>query len=102
MTATGVPAPGVPATGAIGLRAPRKEDPRLLRGRGRFGADFSARGQLWARVVRSPVAHGRLRAVDVSRARQAAGVAPRSQRLTCPAARAGRGSQSGWPCRTST
>jgi len=75
VTATGVPAPGVPATGAIGLRAPRKEDPRLLRGRGRFGADFSARGQLWARVVRSPVAHGRLRAVDVSRARQAAGVA---------------------------
>jgi carbon-monoxide dehydrogenase large subunit/6-hydroxypseudooxynicotine dehydrogenase subunit gamma len=61
--------------GAIGLRAPRKEDPRLLRGRGRFGADFSARGQLWARVVRSPVAHGRLRAVDVSRARRAAGVA---------------------------
>jgi aerobic carbon-monoxide dehydrogenase large subunit len=60
---------------AIGLRVPRKEDPRLLRGMGRFGADFSARGQLWARVVRSPEAHGRLRAVDVSRARQAAGVA---------------------------
>src|SRR6185312_14419675 len=64
-----------PGVGAIGLRAPRKEDPRLLHGRGRFGADFSARGQLWARVVRSPVAHGRLRAVDVSRARRAAGVA---------------------------
>ena len=60
---------------AIGRSVPRKEDPRLLRGRGRFGADFSARGQLWARVVRSPVAHGRLRAVDVSRARRAAGVA---------------------------
>ena len=75
MSPTGVGAPGVPATGAIGVRAPRKEDPRLLRGRGRFGADFSARGQLWARVVRSPVAHGRLRAVDVSWARQAAGVA---------------------------
>ena len=75
MSATGVGAPGVPATGAIGVRAPRKEDPRLLRGRGRFGADFSARGQLWARVVRSPVAHGRLREVDMSRARQAAGVA---------------------------
>jgi carbon-monoxide dehydrogenase large subunit/6-hydroxypseudooxynicotine dehydrogenase subunit gamma len=60
---------------AIGARVPRKEDPRLLRGLGRFGADFSARGQLWARVVRSPEAHGRLRTVDVSRARQAAGVA---------------------------
>jgi carbon-monoxide dehydrogenase large subunit/6-hydroxypseudooxynicotine dehydrogenase subunit gamma len=64
----------VPATGAIGLRAPRKEDPRLLRGRGRFGADFSARGQLWARVVRSPVAHGRLRAVGTTRAARAGGV----------------------------
>jgi aerobic carbon-monoxide dehydrogenase large subunit len=59
---------------AIGVSVPRKEDPRLLRGLGRFGADFSARGQLWARVVRSPVAHGRLRSVDVTRARQAAGV----------------------------
>ena len=73
-TARAPPAPGPPVN-AIGVRAPRKEDPRLLRGLGRFGSDFSARGQLWARVVRSPVAHGRLRAVDVSQARQAAGVA---------------------------
>jgi aerobic carbon-monoxide dehydrogenase large subunit len=60
---------------AIGVRAPRQEDPRLLRGQGRFGADFSAPGQLWARIVRSPVAHGRLGPVDVTRARRAPGVA---------------------------
>ena len=59
---------------AIGARVPRKEDPRLLRGRGRFGDDFSAAGQLWARVVRSPIAHGRVRRVDLSRARRADGV----------------------------
>ena len=59
---------------AIGARVPRKEDPRLLRGRGRFGDDFSAAGQLWARVVRSPIAHGHLRRVDLSRARRADGV----------------------------
>jgi aerobic carbon-monoxide dehydrogenase large subunit len=60
--------------GVIGTRVPRKEDPRLLRGRGRFGDDFSAPGQLWARVVRSPIAHGRLRRVDLTPARRAAGV----------------------------
>jgi carbon-monoxide dehydrogenase large subunit/6-hydroxypseudooxynicotine dehydrogenase subunit gamma len=59
---------------AIGTRMPRKEDPRLLRGRGRFGDDFSAAGQLWARVVRSPVAHGRVRRVDLGLAGQADGV----------------------------
>jgi carbon-monoxide dehydrogenase large subunit/6-hydroxypseudooxynicotine dehydrogenase subunit gamma len=58
----------------IGTRMPRKEDPRLLRGRGRFGDDFSAAGQVWARVVRSPIAHGRLRQVDLTRARRADGV----------------------------
>jgi aerobic carbon-monoxide dehydrogenase large subunit len=58
----------------IGTNLPRKEDPRLLRGQGRFGADFARPGQLWARVVRSPVAHGRLRAVETSRAARADGV----------------------------
>ena len=41
---------------AVGARLPRKEDPRLLRGLGRFGDDLSAAGQAWARVVRSPAA----------------------------------------------
>jgi aerobic carbon-monoxide dehydrogenase large subunit len=59
---------------AVGARLPRKEDPRLLRGLGRFGDDLSAAGQAWARVVRSPVAHGRLAAVDARRASRAAGV----------------------------
>ena len=58
----------------VGTRAARKEDPRLLRGLGRFGDDFSASGQCWARVVRSPVAHGRLRSVDVRNAAAAPGV----------------------------
>jgi len=58
----------------IGARLPRQEDPRLLRGRGRFGDDFSAPGQLWARIVRSPVAHGRLRGVDVTEAARAPGI----------------------------
>jgi aerobic carbon-monoxide dehydrogenase large subunit len=58
----------------IGTRLARHEDPRLLRGRGRFGDDISAPGQLWTRVVRSPVAHGQVRALDVSQAAQAPGI----------------------------
>src|SRR5215468_4668236 len=58
-----------------GTAVPRKEDPRLLRGRGAFTDGFHARGELWARIVRSPVAHGRVRAVDVTKARRAGGVA---------------------------
>jgi carbon-monoxide dehydrogenase large subunit/6-hydroxypseudooxynicotine dehydrogenase subunit gamma len=59
---------------AIGARLPRAEDPRLLRGRGRFGDDFSAPGQLHARVVRSPAAHGEVRGLDVAAARNAPGI----------------------------
>jgi carbon-monoxide dehydrogenase large subunit len=59
---------------SIGTRLPRKEDPRLLRGRGRFGDDISAPGQLWARVVRSPSAHGDIDDVDVTLAAKAPGI----------------------------
>ncbi len=58
----------------MGTRLPRQEDPRLLRGRGRFGDDFSAPGQLWARIVRSGSAHGRVRQLDVTEAAKAAGI----------------------------
>ena len=59
----------------IGARLPRHEDPRLLRGRGRFGDDFSAPGQLWARIVRSPAAHGQVRELDITEARKASRIA---------------------------
>jgi len=58
----------------IGTRLPRKEDPRLLRGRGRFGDDISAPGQLWARIVRSPTAHGQVRGLDVTEAASVPGI----------------------------
>ena len=58
----------------IGTRMPRKEDPRLLRGRGRFGDDISAPGQLWARVVRSPSAHGQVTDLDITQAARAPGI----------------------------
>jgi carbon-monoxide dehydrogenase large subunit len=58
----------------IGARQPRHEDPRLLRGRGRFGDDFSVTGQLHARIVRSPSARGQIAGLDVTQAGRAPGV----------------------------
>ncbi|MFK0110000.1 xanthine dehydrogenase family protein molybdopterin-binding subunit [Streptomyces sp. NPDC091217] len=52
----------------------RREDERLVTGRGRYVADLSVPGCLDAAFVRSPVAHGELRAVDCAGARQVAGV----------------------------
>ncbi|MFJ5921133.1 xanthine dehydrogenase family protein molybdopterin-binding subunit [Kitasatospora sp. NPDC092948] len=52
----------------------RREDGRLLTGRGRFVADFEVPGCLDAAFVRSGVAHGVLRAVDCAAAREVPGV----------------------------
>ena len=58
----------------IGQPIRRLEDDRLLRGGGRFHDDVLRPGQLWMRVVRSPVAHARLRGVDTAAARRMPGV----------------------------
>lgn len=60
--------------GPFGKAVPRREDARLLRGRGRYIANVRYDGQLAVAFVRSPVAHARIVSVDVSPARQAAGV----------------------------
>ncbi len=46
----------------------RKEDPRLVRGRGTFCDDITLPGQLHLAILRSPVAHARLVHVDVTAA----------------------------------
>ena len=53
------------ANQGVGASIPRKEDDRLMRGRGRFVADFGLAGQLDAAFVRSPVAHARIRGIDI-------------------------------------
>ena len=58
----------------IGQPVHRKEDPRLVRGRGRYADDIALPGQAFARVVRSPYAHGHLRAIDTDAALQLPGV----------------------------
>lgn len=58
----------------VGARQLRLEDDRLLRGRGRFVDDIDLPRQVYARFVRSTVAHGHLRRVDASAAQSAGGV----------------------------
>jgi carbon-monoxide dehydrogenase large subunit len=59
---------------AIGKPVRRVEDVRLLTGRGQFTDDLNRQGQAYGFVVRSTIAHGLLRRVDVSAARRAPGV----------------------------
>ncbi len=59
----------------IGQPLTRREDPPLLRGQGRYVDDVEPEGTLHAFVVRSPLAHARITAIDVTEAREAPGVA---------------------------
>jgi aerobic carbon-monoxide dehydrogenase large subunit len=59
----------------IGRSLLRREDRRLLTGQGQFISDLVLPRMLNAVVVRSPVAHARIRSVDLSRAAAMPGVA---------------------------
>src|SRR5690606_5801708 len=62
--------------GEFGVSQPvrRREDPRLLTGRGRFVDDQIVEGCAYAWPLRSPHAHGRIRRLDTAAARAAPGV----------------------------
>jgi aerobic carbon-monoxide dehydrogenase large subunit len=58
----------------VGGGVPRKEDPELITGQGRFIDNISLPGMLWMGVVRSPFAHARVTGVELSRALEMPGV----------------------------
>src|SRR3989442_12245682 len=58
----------------IGASVKRREDLRLLAGRGRYAEDCDAPGQAHAAFVRSPYAHADVIAIDVERASAITGV----------------------------
>jgi carbon-monoxide dehydrogenase large subunit len=58
----------------VGAPLARKEDRRMLLGRGRFTGDLTRPGLLHAAFVRSPHAHALVAGIDVAAARQAPGV----------------------------
>jgi carbon-monoxide dehydrogenase large subunit len=62
-------------TALFGASVKRREDPRLLTGRGRFTDDIQLPGTVYAVFVRSPYAHARIKNVDVSKALQAGALA---------------------------
>jgi len=59
---------------AIGQPVPRFEDPRLVKGGGRYVADMVFPGMAFGYVLRSPHAHARIRSIDTSKAKAAPGV----------------------------
>ncbi|MBI3436006.1 MAG: xanthine dehydrogenase family protein molybdopterin-binding subunit [Proteobacteria bacterium] len=60
--------------GFVGRSVARLEDRPLVTGQGRFAADIAFAHMLHMRVVRSPSAHGRIRAIDTAPAVAAPGV----------------------------
>jgi carbon-monoxide dehydrogenase large subunit len=58
----------------IGQAVSRFEDPRLLRGAGRYVNDVSMARQAYAYFLRSPYAHAKIAKIDTSAAQQAPGV----------------------------
>src|SRR6185503_8896199 len=62
------------STRVIGQPLRRKEDARLVTGRGCYGDDVSLPGQAYAAFVRSPHAHAHIRSIDAREALKASGV----------------------------
>src|SRR5262245_6800288 len=58
----------------VGQPVPRKEDPTLLRGEGRYTDDINLAGQAYAVMVRSKLAHGILKGIDSAAAAKMPGV----------------------------
>src|SRR5437764_12436805 len=58
----------------VGQRTKRREDPRLIRGRGTYVDDIALVGMQHLAFKRSDVAHGRIRSIDTSAAKAMDGV----------------------------
>jgi 2-furoyl-CoA dehydrogenase large subunit len=58
----------------VGKAVPRKEEGRLLRGRGKFADDIKLRDMLYLCFVRSPYAHAKIASIDTSEAEKIPGV----------------------------
>ena len=58
----------------VGTSVPRREDHRLITGRGNYVADMRLSGMAEAAILRSPIGHGTIERLDVSRARRLPGV----------------------------
>ena len=73
---TGEPPPLAPNSelAVIGKSVPRQDGRAKVTGTARFTADISLPGMLYARVLRSPLPHARVRSIDISAASRHPGV----------------------------
>lgn len=58
----------------VGTRPIRPDGVPKVTGMAQYGADYSLPGMLWAKILRSPHAHARIRSIDLSRALELPGV----------------------------
>src|SRR5215216_6078661 len=58
----------------VGQALRRKEDPRMITGRGRYVDDMVVPGMLYMAVVRSPEAHAKITSIDASAAKELPGI----------------------------
>ncbi|HEX6488199.1 MAG TPA: xanthine dehydrogenase family protein molybdopterin-binding subunit [Candidatus Dormibacteraeota bacterium] len=58
----------------VGRAMPRREDERLITGRGRYAGDIHIANLLHVAILRSPFAHARIASIDTAAARQMPGV----------------------------
>ena len=63
-----------PKADGIGAKVVRREDQRFITGSGHYTDDINRPGQVQAYFLRSPHAHAKLRAIDISKAKSAPGV----------------------------
>ncbi len=63
-----------PEIGGIGHSVLRKEDPRFIRGKGNYVDDLKLPGMLHLAIVRSPMAHARIKSIDSEKALAIPGV----------------------------
>jgi len=59
---------GIPKSQGVGVSLPRKEDARLMRGRGQFVGDIRLPNMWDVAFLRSPYAHGKIQGLDIPEA----------------------------------
>ena len=57
-----------PEIGGMGHSVPRKEDARFIQGKGNYVDDFKLPGMLHLDIVRSPMAHARIKSINTEKA----------------------------------
>jgi carbon-monoxide dehydrogenase large subunit len=58
----------------MGVDVKRKEDARFIRGRGNYIDDIKLPGMLWLDIVRSPLAHAKIKSINADKALKTPGV----------------------------